>query len=652
MSDNSLPSAPPADNNPILGAADLAEAAKDDAVEISAAAQSEPSPSWIEELHRGKEAMAKRVATGEPLPFRVAEFWSEASWPLHTIAVDQPTAKPSGDFLARLAAQGLTPAMNVMIHRKNAHAVGATFGPHAFEMTRTYGRVERIVADREKAKADGSYVDPEAETEAKKSKAVQALEMHAMGVGIELGDKPKVFERPNNFAYLSYLEKKAYPTPAPVLELGQWMDAGSQAEALCSKFGLRAVSVPLAFEASAATSFLGRLDSALDQLAGFLGIEPRLLGLNQCLGLRARAPGAMPKAEADQVEDGASLAEKEQAAAKKAAEDAKKKKSDSEHGMFMGNFIQIEISPNFEPVVLAHEWFHSLDLWFGSREIVAKQPWMGWQVFASAVAFTNYEQSARLKKWSSQLREGGSGAPDYLAALPQHTFLSQMRFDSESHREGEFHLPAGERLALKLMRAFDGLLPESAIAESTEQAGKLGQMISEAARAHALDNRASSQGEDTLSRRRKEFFSEWGDLASMWANRQAPGLSAEQQRDMEARMGAEVLSSLAEAWTWVALERQFPNPDVHTLQAMRMDASAGRISNYFSTPHEMLAYKLEELFLAGDKPLAEDDILGAHLLGWLREEAAPALSEACDVSFASMMGLTAAKSQLAKKPAP
>ena len=650
MSDHSQPTnqSSSATDEPVLSAAELAAAAKDDAADAAGAESASP---WIEQLHRGKQAMAVRVSSGEPLPFRVAEFWREASWPLHTIAVDQPTSKLSGDFLVRLAEQGLTPAMNVMIHRKNAHAVGATFGPHAFEMSRTYGRVERIVADREKAKADGTYAAPEAADDPSKSKDVKALEMHAMGVGIELGDKPKAFERPNNFAYLEYLEKKAYPAPAPALELDAWLSAGSQAEALCSKFGLRAVSVPLAFDAAAAASFIGRLDSALEQLAGFLQVEPRLLGLNQCLGLRARAPGAMPKAEADLVEDGASLAEKEQAAAKKAADEAKKKKSDSEHGMFMGNFIQIEISPNFEPVVLAHEWFHSLDLWFGSRDIVAKQPWMGWQVFASAVAFTNYDQSDRLKQWSRQLREGGA-AHDYLAALPENTFLSQMRFDSESHRDGEFHLPAAELLARKLMRAFKGALPEAAVAETSEQAATLGAMISEAARSHAVDNRSSSQSEDTLARRRKEFFAEWGDLACMWANRQAPGLASAEQRDLEARMGAEVLSSLAAAWTWSALERQFPKPDVHTLQAMRMDASSGGISNYFSTPHEMLAYKLEELFLAGDKPLAESDALGAHLLGWLREEAAPALAEACDVSFASMMGLTAAKSKIAKKAAP
>ena len=593
------------------------------------------APSWTAQLIRAKQSMSDRVSTGEKLPFRVAEFWAEASWPLHTIEADLAMAEPSGDFVARLAKQGLTPAMNVIVHRKSNHHVGAVFGPHAYRMSHDYGQVEGMAANRQKAIDAGQPVEPAAEDD-KLSKSQKALKGAAYGAEIDLDEKRK--EGPQDkdkYAYLHYLEKKSYSLPESVIEPEQWTEAGGEAKALCDKFGLRAVNVPLSFGATEARDFIGRLDSALTQLADFVGVEPALLGLDQWLGLRARAPGERDIEEANAPEDAAALAEKEKQA-------ILKKKSDSEHGMFMGGFIQIEVSPRFEPVVLAHEWFHSLDLWFGSREIVAKQPWHGWSVFGTQVAFTNYEQSPKLREWREQLVGGGPAKVDFLDPIPAHTYLSQMRFDKDEDPEGEFHLPMGKVLAARLMRAFKDIpMDPDRKATTAEQSEQLGDMIAEAAKVHALDHRNSAQTDESLERRRKEFYSEWGDLAAMWSRRQAGGGEPKSLDDMEARMRAQVLSTLAGAWNWSRIEKNFPQPDVHTLQALRMDIAGGRMNPYFSTPHEMFAYKLEELFLARGKPLAEDDKVGAILSSWLHEEAVPSLREARAISFSSLMGVKA-----------
>lgn len=594
---------------------------------------------WIHHLTQGKAAMAERVAAGGELSFRTAEFWSEASWPLHTIDVDESLAKPSGEFLDRLAKQGLTPAMNVIVHRKSNHHVGATFGHHAYTLSFEYAQVEALRLGREQAIAEGKL--PEiAEAKPVKSKEAKELEYAAAGAEIELSEKSTAPAVANKFAYLDYLDKKKFPVPNPVVEPEAWIDSGQQARDLCEKFGLRSVSVPLAFNASEASAFIQKLDSALGQLAEFMGVEPHLIGLDKWLGLRARSPGAMAPEEAQAMQGAASLAEKEKAAAEKTKEDAKKKKSDSEHGLFMGNFIQIEISHNFEPVVLAHEWFHSLDLWFGSRDIVAKQPWRGWNVFASRVAFSEYEQSDKLKEWASLLSEGGDAKPDFLSAIPENAFLSQMRFDTDMHPTGEFYKSMPDILAQRLIRSFGDLPMDAALRQQTEeQASKLGALITDAANTHALDHLNSAMSEESLSRRRKEFLVEWGDLACMWGRRQA-GESADAQliETMETKMKTEVLRVLSGAWNWTQLARMNEKPDVHMLQAMRMDAMGGSMNPYFSTPHEMLAYKLEELFLARGREMSPDDKVGTALISWIRDEAVPALREAREVSFNTLMG--------------
>lgn len=590
------------------------------------------APSWIDQLVRAKQAMAERVGTGKPLPFRTAEFWSEASWPLHTIESDLAMAVHSGDFVARLAKHGLTPAMNVLVHHKSNQHVGAVFGPHAHSMSYDYGRVEGMAASRQQALDEGRSIEPPAADE-KPSPSQKMLQGAAYGAQIDLKEKKEGPADQREYAYLHYLEKKTYPVPASVVEPEPWLLAGSEAKSLCDKFGLRAVNIPLSFRAAEARDFVARLDSALTLLAEFVGVEPSLLGLDQWLGLRARAPGERDVEEANAPEDAAALAEKEKQA-------ILKKKSDSEHGMFMGGFIQIEVSPRFEPVVLAHEWFHSLDLWFGSREIVAKQPWHGWSVFGTQLAFSNYEHSPKLREWREQLSSGGPAKPDYLDPIPEHTYLSQMRFDPEQNPDGEFHLPMGKILAARLMRSFKGIPMDRARQDTTaEQSEQLGDMIAQAAKAHALDHRNSAQTEESLERRRKEFYSEWGDLAAMWSRRQAGSADPKALDDMEARMRAQVLSTLAGAWAWSRTEKKFPQPDVHTLHALRMDVVGGRMTPYFSTPHEMFAYKLEELFLARDKPLADDDKVGSILSSWLRDEAVPALREARSISFSSVMGV-------------
>ena len=602
---------------------------------------------WASQLFSARQAMQERLQSPEPLGRRVAEFWAEATWPLHAIEADQRSAQIGGDFLRRLARQGLTPAMNVALHHKNSHVIGSTFGPHAFEMSHDYGAVEKAIADREKAIEAGTYKDPREKSKEFKArpKALKELAYAAMGAEIELEPKasgPK--ERPNNFAYLAALEDRDYPAPNASPEtLQDWQAACERGQALCEKFGLRSVSVPLAFGSQDAVAFVDKLDSALSELAQFLRVEPKALGLDQWLGLRARAPGARAPEEASAIETGATLADKEKAKAEKEKEEAKKKKSDSEHGLFMGNFIQIEVSPNFEPVVLAHEWFHSLDLWFGSREIVAAQPWRGWSVFASRVAFTNYEQSEGLKAWAQQLREGGEkhNPQDALAPL---SFLSQMRFDLDRNPAGEFELPLAEGLASRFMRAYGEIALSDEVKEQTaDQAGKLAGAVIEAAFEHAKDYAHSQQTEESLERRRREFYDEWADLACMWAQRQAgPVASADQMRDLEARLRSEILRELAGAWCHQMMSTSFPKPDLHTQHAMRMDASAGRMSPYFCTPHEMLAYKLEELFLSKAEP-APEDLVGSKLLGWLRDEAVPALVEARAVSLGTLMGVKRSK---------
>jgi hypothetical protein len=348
----------------------------------------------------------------------------------------------------------------------------------------------------------------------------------------------------------------------------------------------------------------------------------------------------MAPEEAQATQGTASLAEKEKAAAEKAKEDAKKKKSDSEHGLFMGNFIQIEISHNFEPVVLAHEWFHSLDLWFGSRDIVAKQPWRGWNVFASHVAFSEYEQSEKLKEWSSLLSDGGTAKPDFLSAIPDHAFLSQMRFDTDMHPAGEFYQSMPDILAQRLLRSFDDIAMDPPLFQQTkEQAAKLATLIADAANTHALDHLNSAMSDESLSRRRKEFLLEWGDLACMWGRRQAGEKATPQLVEtMEIKIKTEVLRVLTGAWNWTQLTCMNEKPDVHMLQAMRMDAMGGSMTPYFSTPHEMLAYKLEELFLARGRQMSPDDKVGAALMSWIRDDAVPALREARAVSFNSLMG--------------
>lgn len=594
---------------------------------------------WISQLLRGKAAMSERVAQGGVLPFRVAEFWAEGSWPLHTIEADESLAPLSGDFLVRLAKQGLAPAMNVIVQRKSAQHVGAVFGPHAYQMANDYDHVAALVETRKKAIDEGKAPAPAHDDDFKNlSKAQKELKSSFYGAGVDSEDKkPEGPRDARQFAYLNQLERRSYPCPSASVEPEAWEHAGSDAKELCSKFGLRAVNVPVSFDANQARDFVARLDSALTELAGFLGTEPSLIGLGQWLGLRARAPGERTEKDAAATEDAGALAEREKEA-------AKTKKSDSEHGMFMGGFIQIEVSHNFEPVVLAHEWFHSLDLWSGSREIVAKKPWMGWQFFASNIAFTDYEQSPALKKWHDELVTGGVSGfekkPDYLDSIPEHAFLSQMRFDKERDPEGDFHLSMGKLLAARFMRCFGSIpIDTDRRASTAEQAEKLGEMIADAARVHALDHRNSAQTEESLARRRKEFYVEWGDLTSMWSRRQAGVQDETALGEMESLMRSKVLGCLAGAWNWAHLERQFPNPDVHLLQAIRMDTLSGGMVPYFSTPHELLAYKMEMLFLArGQKPSADDKV-GQILMGWLSDEIVPALREARDVSFSSLMGV-------------
>ena len=593
----------------------------------------DPFP-WVTQLIRGKTAMAEKIASGEPLGYRVNEFWAESSWPLHTIDADKPNAIHAGDFLTRLSKQGLTPAMNVILHKKSNHHVGSIFGHHAFNMSFDYGMIENLVQQRSEAITKGEYTPKTETTDDNNSKAKKSLLYAAHGAQIHLDDTPKSVQTLHDkFDILDHQDQKKFPIPEATLDPSQWEQSGLDARMLCEKFGLRSVSVPLSFTPNQASVFIGKLDETLTQIARFLNIEPQLVGLDQCLGLRARSPGSLSEVEATATQDPSALAEKER-------EEAKKKKADSQHGMFSGNFIQIEISPNFEPVVLAHEWFHSLDLWFGSKEIVAKEPWRGWNIFATQLAFVkNYKHSDILKEWAQQLTSGGAHPSDFLAPIPEHTYLSQMRFDNDRNPPGEFYLSMAEILSHKFMRAFkDVPMSEEKLASTTEQSLKFATMVVEAARVHAVDHFNSSMTPDSLSRRRKEFFTEWGDVACMWANRQAEGASAETLSDIESILKAEVLSVLAAAWNWDNLSRHYTAPDPHVLQAMRMDALSGGMGAYFTTPHEMFAYKLEELFLSQGQNLKDDDKIGTLLLKFLEEEAVPALRDAQQVSFKSLMG--------------
>lgn len=612
-------------------------------------------PPWIEQLIRGKAAMADRLALGDALPLRVPEFWAEASWPLHTIEADESLAPLAGDFLARMAKQGLSQALNVIIRRKSEHNVGAIFGPHAYNMCFNYGLVEALVEKRKELVKEGKEVPlpPKDEEEDFKSlpKAQKALKGAAYGVGVDLDEKgktrPELTQAQRQFAFLRHLDNQKYPAPTAAVEPEQWRAAGAEAKALCEKFGLRAVNVPLAFDAAQARSFVARLDHALGQISDFVGAEPAVLGLGQWLGLRARAPGERSEQEAAATEDAAALAEIEK-------EKTKKQKADSEHGMFMGNFIQIEVSPNFEPVVLAHEWIHSLDLWAGSRDIVAREPWRGWQSFASQIAFyTKAEQYPALMRWREELLEGGvegrEKKPDFLEAIPVHPFLSQMRYDKERDPEGEFHLSMGELLGARLMRAFEKIeLDPEREATTRKQSVALGSALAEAAREHGMDHRDSARAPDSLARARKSFYEEWGDLAGDWARRQAGERSEAELADVEALARTQALSALASGWSWSLLERFFPNPDVHTLQALRMDNLSGNMRPYFATPHEMLAYKMEMLFLAREQQPAADDKVAPILLAWLRDEIVPQLREAREVTLDSVMG----KKIKAKAPTP
>lgn len=613
---------------------------------------------WIKELLRAKAA-AEAASKSGSMPFRSAEFWNECAWPMHTIALDRKHAHLAGNFAERLFKSGLTPAMNVIVHKAGYHHVGAIFGNHGSEMAFDYGAVDRAIADRKKAQEDGTWEEVRPKTSKEMSKAERIVEGSAQACGIALGEpKPKEFGREKNFGYLLQLEEKSYPQPRDQSAEGEWEAVGEAAARLCEKFGLRSVRAPLAFDPPQARAFIGRLDATLADIAEFVGIDPTLVGLGEALSIGARPPGAMSVSAADLLDDDAAHAEREKAAEEKDDAEAKKKleerekllADDANNGLFMGNYIQIEIGQRFVPETLVHEWIHALDLWMGSRQAIEAKPWVGSQIFASGTVFganNRYfaevigEQpipSPRLLAWAKQLTEGGTKPASYEDALPPLNFLKGMRRNYSPSELETYEGAMSGHLAGKLFEALDSILPPSARESTKEQASKLGAMVGAAALEHAMDSLHSARSQASLAKARKDFYEEWGDLAGMWAQRQLEGAAAGEDKDGAiAKAKAQVIQELSGAWSWAALSRRFHHPDIHLKHAMRMDANSGSMRPYYSTPHELLAFKSEEVFSARSMPLDPSDKMGALIMEWLREEAAPALRDYQKPTFEAMM---------------
>lgn len=613
---------------------------------------------WIKELVRAKAA-AEAASKSGAMPFRSAEFWNECAWPMHTIALDRKHATLAGDFAERLFKSGLTPAMNVIVHKAGYHHVGAIFGNHGYDMAFDYGVVDRAIADRKKAQEDGTWEEIRPKMGKQMSKAERVIEGSAYACGIELGEaKPKEFGRPKNFAYLLQLEEKAYPQPRDQSAEGAWEAVGEAAKLLCEKFGLRSVRAPLAFDPPQALAFIGRLDATLGDIAEFAGIEPTLVGLGEALSIGARPPGTMSVSAADLLDDDAAHAEREKAAEEKDDAEAKKKAEerekllvdDANNGLFMGNYIQIEIGQRFVPETLVHEWIHALDLWMGSRQAIEAKPWVGSQIFASGTVFganNRYfaevigEQpipSPKLLAWAKQLAEGGSEAASYEDALPPLSFLMGMRRNYSPSELETYAGPMSSHLSGKLFAALDPALAADSREATREQAGNLAAMVGSAALEHAMDSLNSARSSASLAKARKDFYEEWGDLTGMWAERQlAASPRGEAKEEAIAKAKAQIIQELSGAWSWAALSRRFHHPDVHLKHAMRMDANSGSMRAYYSTPHELLAFKSEEVFSGREKPLDPDDKMGALIMDWLREEAAPALRSYKKPTFEDMM---------------
>ena len=163
-------------------------------------------------------------------------------------------------------------------------------------------------------------------------------------------------------------------------------------------------------------------------------------------------------------------------------------------------------------------------------------------------------------------------------------------------------------------------------------------MVSAAAIEHAVDSLDSARSGSSLAKARRDFVEEWGELAGMWAERQLAEAPEGVKKEMAiATAKAQVIQELAGAWSWAKLSRRFHHPDAHLRHAMRMDANSGTIRAYYSTPHELLAFKGMELFTARASAPDPSDKMGELLLDWLREEAAPALRSYKIPTFEDMM---------------
>lgn len=592
---------------------------------------------WIDALNAFHAKAAEISASGSGFPRRFDELIASTSWPLHTIETDEGLAVDAGAFLERFAQKSLVPAMNVFLKKRSARHFGSIFGYDGLAIASGYLQ-EEAEHQQKLAKASTSEAPAPASGDSSQppsSSGPSALDAQATIDALAPDDATSSEIDQVNSAITQEQPEVLWPAAQIIPEPEAWIRAGQKAKALCDRFGLRCVNAPLSMRAADAEAFLDRLESGLSELASFLQTEERLLGLDRWLGFRARSPGSIEhQKQTAGVEDSAAQAKKEQ-------EDAKKKEKDKEHGMFSGGFIQIEISPEFKPVVLAHEWFHSMDLWFGSKDIVKAQPWQDWRFFASQIAFADSRSASKLREWSQILTHGGSKKLDFMDAGTAHPFLSQMR-DPEFLPDEELVAPMADVNRQRLLKLLEGVSLDPSVAEQTQaQATAFGEALAAASKEHAQDHIDSPMGLRQQWKRRKDFLDEWGDLAAMWAKRQSGLTDPDKIKALEGQAKMVAARSLAGAYRWAISSRMAPSPNDQMAQAMRMDQLSGNsLQPYFCTPHEMLAYTLETLFLS--KTLEPDpvaDPAAAALSAWLRQEVVPQLAHDSSASLSALFNV-------------
>lgn len=319
---------------------------------------------WLDAFMAMKNKVNEAQKGGATLSPEWIQFWNSTSWPIYTTNEDRFMLDVHEKWMNQFFDEGLVRSMNVYLKRYSLSVMFGALGEGAMELMEAYTDLLKTPEQLEKERKE-------------------------------------------------YEEKAGVPYKEPVFpaikvdDQSDWIKVFDRAKELVAKYQLRGVNIPWDMSSEEAIAFMNKIDQTFGNLAEYLKAPNEIIGLGGWLSVKARSLGSLQ----DQNEH-LSQEQREQA-------EAKKKEDDKFSGAYNIAFIQIQMDREFKEVVLAHEWMHALDHWYGSKEIVKSNPAATWSQPATAVAWMDAQElpaeyqsqiekaaGKELMKWATVMKKG------------------------------------------------------------------------------------------------------------------------------------------------------------------------------------------------------------------------------------------------------